>query len=215
MSQDTSKSLDEFFLNAADKLKKKVLISIENQLKQDENISTDIMSALSVASLTSISCIHHTPARMLNPNPNYQFANNPGIDACSNPVLLDRIPSNTFLPCSAPGIHSLCSQYSPDYTILKKYESSTNGELKYYYLTKFRSFDGSYFYKIYDSALKVYFELSYNDIDDKESNLNDYAIKVLNDFITDSMLDLAEVNIYTDQVPTESNKKSYLSTLIS
>lgn len=216
MSQDTSQLLSDFIQNAMEKLAKKgIILNMENQILQDDPASTDAFSALSVASKAQIACSHHTPAKMLNPSPNYQFANNPGIDGCSNPIFLERIPSNTFLPCSAPGIQSLCSQYSPDYKIVKKYEGLVQNEIRYYYLTKFRSFDGSYFYKIYDNALKVYFDLSYQDIDDSDSSLDDYAVQVFNDFIADSMLNLTEVDLYSQQVPTESNKKSYLSTLIS
>lgn len=216
MSQDSIQSLDQFVQNALEKIVKKgIILNMENQIQQPDSSSSDAFSALSVTSKTSIACSHYTPSRMLNPNPNYQFANSPGIDACSNPVLLESIPSNTFLPCAAPGIQPICSQYSPDYKVIKKYEGIVQNENKYYYLTKFRSTDGSYFYKIYDSTLKVYFDLSYQDIDDSSHSLDEHAVKVFNDFIADSMLDLTEVDLYSQQVPTEPNKKSYLSTLIS
>jgi hypothetical protein len=196
-------------------IKKNEETQLSDSNNQNIDVDIDILAALNMASKKDTACVQHTSHTMLNPNPSYQFANNPGMDACSHPVRLELVPANTLLPCQAPGLHILCSLYSPDYKIIKKFVSLTDSTL-FYYLTKYRSLDGSYSYKIYDSSMNLYNQLSYKNLSDKNSDIDSYALDVFLSFVKDSMIQVEEVLIEQPLVEhSNPNKKSYLATLVS
>lgn len=222
MSDDLNTTLQNFINSKIKTLQKKGLIISTNQdlfsgshtpdLSDLSPETSDAVIALSVAA-SPPACVHHTSHTMLNPSSSYTFANNPGASACSNPALVDASRSS-FLPCKFPISNAICPFYSADYKIIKKVVSINNSS-SYYYLSKFRLLTGSYSYKIYDNTLKVYLELSYDNISDSENVLDSEAISIFNSFIDQAMLKVDNVDLYSSEVISESNKVSYLSTLIS
>jgi hypothetical protein len=156
-----------------------------------------------------IACSHFTSSKMINPNPSYQFANNPGVNSCSNPLLLESSPKNTLVQCPYSPIQSSCAYYSPNYQILKKVSNNNI----FYYLTKFKSLEDHYFYAIYDSNMNLYFNLSYNELVD--NNLDQDAYAAFDNFINDLMITVFEVDLYSFQDQEKLEKKSYLSTIFS
>lgn len=171
----------------------------------------DSMLALTVAQ-QGVACSHFTPSTMLNPSPLYSFANNPGYDSCSNQSVAELNPGQVFVKCQFSNRNYVCPYYSPHYQIITKHSLNDN---RFYYLTRFRSYSGSYTYKIYDSNSNVYQVFEYTNLSIKDNDLDSEALALFNLFLKDSMLETKPLNDVTDSVSSKPQKTSYLSTLVS
>jgi len=206
-------------MSEVDKLLKR-MISLSNNPSFDSVLSSedlqkpenlDLFLALKIGN-SSIACTHFTHHKMVNPSSGYKFANNPGIDSCSNPLINSFSPPNSVVNCAYVNANFTCPQYNADYSIIKKV-ASVKDETLFYYLTKFKDHTGTYFYSIYDSAANLYFKLSYTDITD--SDLDTYALSAFATFLNDLMLDYNELDVHTIDDQIKSSKNSYLSTIFS
>lgn len=177
------------------------------EMKNPENL--DISLAIRIGNAAT-ACTHFTHHKMINPSFAYKFANNPGVDSCSHPLIVSFSPPNTLVPCPYIQGTSSCPHYNPDYSIIKKVVASNN---IYYYLTKFKDHQGSYFYSVYDSNANAYLNLNYTDI--KDSDLDSYALEVFINFLSDSMIEYVDSDLCSVNDQIKSNKVSYLSTILS
>jgi hypothetical protein len=175
----------------------------------DEQLDT----ALAIrATNLPISCSHYTSSKMVNPNPSYRFANNPGINVCSNPVINASSSDNSPVVCPHSVVHSTCPYYSPDYQIIKKVADTSTDNL-FYYLTKYKTPQDYYTYVIYDSKANVYSNFIYTDI--KDDDLNSEAFALFDAFINDLMVNVSDVDLYDSVDQQKVEKKSYFSTIFS
>lgn len=163
----------------------------------------------------SIACSNFTSHNMLNPSGNYPYANNPGKSSCSHPVQVSHFPQNTFIVCSFDSRQTLCPLYTPDYMILEKQIAQDN---KKYYLTRYRAYDGSFYYKIYDNAGNTYYNLNYSNVSITDADLDTEARVVYNSFFDQIGIDTTSV--YSSVVEKvidiqKTNRSSYLLSLIS
>lgn len=187
----------------------------------DEQNLQDNALALKIAVDSNTSCQNFTHKDMLNPSPDYGYANNPGIYACSSQLMKAALSnSSSVITCNFVANHTSCPFYSPDYSIvLKSTITNVFNTTIDYFLTRFRSFDGSYFYKIYNSNSEVFVELFYPEISNIDKVIDQEAKKVFYEFLTDSTSN----EQYTVEDPSDSsadqheqkNTKSYLNSLIS
>jgi hypothetical protein len=149
---------------------------------------------------------------MINPNPSYRFANNPGINVCSHPIINSSSPDNSPVVCPHIISHSSCPYYTPDYQIVKKVVDNSNQDL-FYYLTKYKTSQDYYVYSIYDSKANVYSTFTYTDI--KDDNLNSEAFSLFDSFIKDLMITVSDVDLYDVVDQQKIEKNSYFSTIFS
>lgn len=162
----------------------------------------------------SIACRNFTSHTMLNPSENYPFANNPGKNSCSHPVQLSHFPPNTFVHCSFDSLQTICPLYTPDYMILEKQVASDN---KKYYLTRYRAYNGSFYYKIYDNTGNTYYNLNYSNVSIADADLDTEARVVYNSFFDQIGVETSPVSQTPQQVidNQKTNSSSYLLSLIS
>ncbi len=186
----------------------------------DEQTLEDNAVALKIAVDSSASCRNFTHKDMLNPSPDYAYANNPGIYACSSSLLKAALSQSvSVLTCNFISNQNSCPFYSPDYSIISKSSFTSFNSTSTYFLSRFRSFDGSYFYKIYDSNSKVYTELHYPEISNIDKQIDEEAQKVFHLFLNDctSEEQYTVEDVFNPSVPQQDqkNNKSYLNSLIS
>lgn len=187
-----------------------------------EQIMEDNALALKIATDSSASCKNFTHKDMLNPSPDYMYANNPGIYVCSSELMKAALPQPVAVAtCNFVIRQASCPFYSPDFSVLLKSSVTTYNNTITFTLSRFRSFNGSYFYKIYDSNGVVYFDLSYPEISNVNKEIDEEAKGVffnfLNECSSQPVQDLSVENVsdlLSDQ-QEQKNTKSYLSSLIS
>ena len=187
---------------------RKLLDSITNPKSDDYELANQISKTL----LTS--CSHHSSPSNINPSTSYAYANNPGIHSCSAPSRKSKDSQPVF--CVYSMEHNNCPLYKPDFSVIRKVRNAVDIDTDYY-LARFRSYDGTYFYKIYDNNLNVYSELKYSEIQMENNNLNTEANALFNSFLIDLSLQFTEEEIDPDAVftPVQKETNSYLKTLVS
>lgn len=158
------------------------------------------------------SCKFFTTSTMLNPSSDYEYANNPGIHICSSPI----VKANSAVPvpsCISPFNHSRCMIYSPEFSVMKKVSVNFMAEQFIVYLSRFKSFSGSYFYLIYNDQRSVYNRLTYEDVKMVDLNLDSEAIQVFNLFVA-QFEDVKEIPIDLPNNQPVKNS-SFISTILS
>ena len=183
-----------------------LLKSIKDPKSDDYEIAKEISKTL----LTS--CSFHSSPSNLNPSTSYVYANNPGIYSCSVP---SREASDSRpLSCVYPLEQNNCPLYKPDFSVIRKVRTVADVD---YYLSRFRSYDGTYLYKIYDNNLNVYSELKYSQIQMDNDNLNIEAVSLYNRFLIDLSVEFVQQDIAEDAMLISKQKEtnSYLKTLVS
>jgi hypothetical protein len=172
----------------------------------DNNIDQVINN---IAKDQNASCKHFTVHSMLNHSSNYQYANTADVNHCSNPIFISSqnpIPLCPFYP-----VNSACAVYEPDISILQTCLSD-NVTL---FLSKLRSFDGSYVYVIHSDTGSVYNKYTYTDLDAKTNDLDSEAIRLFNLNILEFQLNNSSVQLDVPNVSEEPKNSSYLSSLLS
>ena len=86
-----------------------------------------------------------------------------------------------------------------------------------YYLSRFRSYDGTYLYRIYDNELNVYSQFKYTQIQMEDDNLNLEAVSLFNKFLIDLSIEFTYQDVAEDAILFSKQKEtnSYLKTLVS
>lgn len=135
----------------------------------NENTPTDNDLALAIATSSRAACTYFTSASMLNPSKDYKFANTGGVNSCSCPMRASD-PANQHMRCEFTARQNNCVLYFPDFTILKK---SVSENSNVFYLSRFKTKDSSYSYKIYDKFLNVYNAFNYVDIELANNSLDE------------------------------------------
>jgi hypothetical protein len=186
-----------------------LLKSIKDPKSDDYELANEISKTL----LTS--CPHHSSPSNVNPSTSYAYANNPGIHSCSVSSRKNNDDSRPVF-CVYPMEQSNCPLYQPDFSVIRKVRNAVDIDTDYY-LSRFRFYDGTYFYKIYDNNLNVYSELKYSKIQMENDNLNIEANALFNKFLIDLSLQFTEEDIAPDAVltPVQKETNSYLKTLVS
>jgi hypothetical protein len=174
--------------------------------------SDDYELAKEISKNTLTACQHHSSPSNLNPSSSYAYANNPGIYSCSTPTRKSNDSQPVF--CVYVMEQSHCPLYKPDFSVIRKVRTITDVD---YYLSRFRSYDGTYLYRIYDNNLNVYSELKYSQIQMQNDNLNIEAIALYNRFLIDLSVEFVEHDIAEDAMLIFKQKEtnSYLKTLVS
>lgn len=195
---------------------------MDHQILDNDTSVEDHAIALKMAIDNSSSCKSFTHKDMLNPSQGYQYANNPGFNACSSDSMkkaLTNVPSNSALSCSFISNQSSCPFYTPDYSIVLKSSITVLNSALTFYLSRFRSFNGSFVYKIYDSSGKSFFDLNYSDISNVNGQIDEEATKVfhqfLDDFSQNGQYSVENILSKNDYQQEQKNTKSYLKSLIS
>lgn len=174
--------------------------------------SDDYELAKQISKNTLTACQHHSSPSNLNPSSSYAYANNPGIYSCSAPTR----KSNDAQPisCVYAMEQSNCPLYKPDFSVMRKVRINDDVD---YYLSRFRSYDGTYLYRIYDNNLNVYSQFKYTQIEMENDNLNLEAISLFNKFLIDLSIQFTEEEIAQDAmfIPVQKETNSYLKTLVS
>lgn len=160
----------------------------------------------------TVSCRHFTHHSLLNANPDYPFANNPGLPACNEPNRFEFSDKSTILTCEFSSANFRCPMFVPFFDLIKKVQTSDSN---FYYLVRFRNIDSIYTYKIVDQNNNVYLNLLYSDIDIKNADLDFEAISVFDHFISDLMIEVQNIPLDDFTVEQKSEKSSYLLNLIS
>lgn len=172
--------------------------------------SMDYQLAYAMSISMKTSCSYHTSPSNLNPSEHYSFANNPGLFSCSSPkrnIDLSNPPSCLYILD-----HSSCPIYNPDFLLIRKVKTSD----AFYYLTRFRFYDGSYCYKIYDAFGRAYSQLVYTQIKADSIELNLEAISLYEQFLKDLSVDYTVEEIDQDCFETpKKERKSYLKNLFA
>jgi len=161
----------------------------------DTTSYTDSQAAV-LAAQFPIVCKYYSNNIPLNPSSHYQYANNPGIRCCSSSQRLAvASPTKPPLFCDmSPVTMSTCIFYSSDFKILKKIKASNQ---TVYFMTRYRTEQESYIYKLYGEDAVVYLELNYSDIKSIDDNIDTEAIRVFEDFIVNELgftFDLQEID---------------------
>lgn len=173
--------------------------------------SDDYQNANEIAKRTLTSCQFHSSPSNLNPSTSYVYANNPGIFSCSVPSR----KSNDSQPVSCVYVMEQlnCPLYKPDFSVMRKVRSTADVD---YYLSRFRSYDGTYLYRIYDNELNVYSQFKYTQIEMENDNLNLEAISLFNKFLIDLSIQFTYQDVAEDAMLISKQKEtnSYLKTLV-
>lgn len=181
----------------------------ENSFLEDASI------ALKIAAQYEFTCKSFTHKDMLNPSDKYEYANNPGIYACSSPIMkLASSQPTAVTNCAFPNRQSSCPFYVPDFLISSKASATHAEKTTSYYLTRFRSFNGTYDYRIYTSDEKVLFTLSYTNLSNLDNSVEEEAKKVFINFLEEYISNYSIEEIDAPIVEQKTNK-SYLNSLIS
>lgn len=163
---------------------------------------------------SAASCVHFTHHSMLNPNPNYPFANNPGVDSCSHDGRIAIELPNSFISCAFSNFQYKCPMYQSDAKTI--YKSQTVSSV--YFVVKSRLIDGTICYKIVDSNYNIYQDLVYAQISESNADLDKEAYLVFDNFLSQLMSDylISDFADHDNQDPvkTETKKSSYLLSLI-
>jgi hypothetical protein len=185
---------------------RKLLDSITNPKSDDYELANQISKN------TLTSCQHHSSPSNLNPSSSYGYANNPGIFSCS--VTSRKSNDGQPVSCVYPIEQSNCPLYKPDFSVMRKVRTSTDVD---YYLSRFRSYDGTYLYRIYDNNLNVYSQFKYTQIEMENDNLDLEAISLFNKFLIDLSIQFTDQDIAQDAMLIFEQKEtnSYLKTLVS
>ncbi len=174
--------------------------------------SDDYELAKEISKNTLTSCQHHSSPSNLNASSSYAYANNPGIYSCSAPTR----KSNDGQPisCVYAMEQSNCPLYKPDFSVMNKVRANNDID---YYLSRFRSYDGTYLYRIYDNNLNVYSQFKYTQIEMENDNLNLEAISLFNKFLIDLSIQFVQQDVAEDAmlIPKQKETNSYLKTLVS
>jgi hypothetical protein len=174
--------------------------------------SDDYENANEIAKRTLTSCQFHSSPSNLNPSTSYAYANNPGIFSCS----VSSRKSNDSQPVSCVYVMEQpnCPLYKPDFSVMRKVRSTADVD---YYLSRFRSYDGTYLYRIYDNELNVYSQFKYTQIEMENDNLNLEAISLFNKFLIDLSIQFTYQDVAEDAMLISKQKEtnSYLKTLVS
>lgn len=174
--------------------------------------SDDYENANEIAKRTLTSCQFHSSPSNLNPSASYAYANNPGIFSCS----VSSRKSNDSQPVSCVYVMEQpnCPLYKPDFSVMLKVRSTADVD---YYLSRFRSYDGTYLYRIYDNELNVYSQFKYTQIEMENDNLNLEAISLFNKFLIDLSIQFSYQDVAEDAMLISKQKEtnSYLKTLVS
>lgn len=174
--------------------------------------SDDYELANEISKNTLTSCQFHSSPSNLNPSTSYAYANNPGIFSCS----ASSRKSNNSQPifCVYVTEQSDCPLYKPDFSVMLKVRSTTDVD---YYLSRFRSYDGAYLYRIYDNNLNVYSQFKYTQIEMQNDNLNLEAVSLFNEFLIDLAIQFTHQDVAEDAMLIFKQKEtnSYLKTLVS
>jgi hypothetical protein len=109
---------------------------------------------------------------------------------------------------------SNCPLYKPDFSVMNKVRANNDID---YYLSRFRSYDGTYLYRIYDNNLNVYSQFKYTQIEMENDNLNLEAISLFNKFLIDLSIQFVQQDVAEDAmlIPKQKETNSYLKTLVS
>lgn len=187
--------------------------TISNLLNSITNSkSDDYESANEIAKRTLTSCQFHSSPSNLNPSTSYLYANNPGIFSCS----VSSRKSNDSQPVSCVYVMEQpnCPLYKPDFSVMRKVRSTADID---YYLSRFRSYDGTYLYRIYDNELNVYSQFKYTQIQMEDDNLNLEAVSLFNKFLIDLSIEFTYQDVAEDAILFSKQKEtnSYLKTLVS
>ena len=182
-----------------------LLNSITNPKSDDYEIANEI------AKRTLTSCQFHSSPSNLNPSTSYVYANNPGIFSCS----VSSRKSNDSQPvfCVYVKEQPNCPLYKPDFSVMRKVRSTADVD---YYLSRFRSYDGTYLYRIYDNELNVYSQFKYTQIEMENDNLNLEAVSLFNKFLIDLSIKFTYQDVAEDAMLISKQKEtnSYLKTLV-
>ena len=182
-----------------------LLNSITNPKSDDYEIANEI------AKRTLTSCQFHSSPSNLNPSTSYVYANNPGIFSCS----VSSRKSNDSQPvfCVYVMEQPNCPLYKPDFSVIRKVRSTADVD---YYLSRFRSYDGTYLYRIYDNELNVYSQFKYTQIEMENDNLNLEAVSLFNKFLIDLSIKFTYQDVAEDAMLISKQKEtnSYLKTLV-
>jgi hypothetical protein len=174
--------------------------------------SDDYELAKEISKNTLTSCQHHSSPSNLNASSSYAYANNPGIYSCSAPTR----KSNDGQPisCVYAMEQSNCPLYKPDFSVMNKVRANNDID---YYLSRFRSYDGTYLYRIYDNNLNVYSQFKYTQIEMENDNLILEAISLFNKFLIDLSIQFVQQDVAEDAmlIPKQKETNSYLKTLVS
>ena len=182
-----------------------LLNSITNPKSDDYEIANEI------AKRTLTSCQFHSSPSNLNPSTSYVYANNPGIFSCS----VSSRKSNDSQPvfCVYVKEQPNCPLYKPDFSVMRKVRSTADVD---YYLSRFRSYDGTYLYRIYDNELNLYSQFKYTQIEMENDNLNLEAVSLFNKFLIDLSIKFTYQDVAEDAMLISKQKEtnSYLKTLV-
>ena len=182
-----------------------LLNSITNPKSDDYEIANEI------AKRTLTSCQFHSSPSNLNPSTSYVYANNPGIFSCS----VSSRKSNDSQPvfCVYVKEQPNCPLYKPDFSVMRKVRSTADVD---YYLSRFRSYDGTYLYRIYDNELNLYSQFKYTQREMENDNLNLEAVSLFNKFLIDLSIKFTYQDVAEDAMLISKQKEtnSYLKTLV-
>lgn len=195
---------------------------MDQQILEENTALQDNAIALKIAVDSSASCRNFTHKDMLNPSSDYAYANNPGLYACSSELLktaLANSVTNSVISCNFIANQSSCPFYDPHYSVVLKSSLTLVNTTLNYYLSRFRSFDGSFYYKIYDSNGTIFFDLNYVNISNANGEIDEEAKKVFYQFLEEcTQEDDYSVESILNDKPSEKEQnknKSYLNSLIS
>ena len=182
-----------------------LLNSITNPKSDDYEIANEI------AKRTLTSCQFHSSPSNLNPSTSYVYANNPGIFSCS----VSSRKSNDSQPvfCVYVKEQPNCPLYKPDFSVMRKVRSTADVD---YYLSRFRSYDGTYLYRIYDNELNLYSQFKYTQIEMENDNLNLEAVSLFNKFLIDLSIKFTYQDVAEDAMLISKQKETnyYLKNLV-
>jgi hypothetical protein len=185
----------------------------------ETNEINDKALALKIAVDSLSSCTNHDAPSMLNPTETYMYANNPGFHSCSSVDFKKSLKQeSSFVPCifieDAVSVNqqSKCPYYTPDYFIVLK-ATFSDSSLSYY-LTRFKSILGHYFYKIYNSESVVLFNLSYVDLSNSDQSVDQESKKVFLELIN-SFDSEYQISTFLQPSVEKKDKNSYISSLVS
>jgi hypothetical protein len=176
----------------------------------DENTQTDKDLALALATSSRAACTHFTSASMLNPSKEYKFANTGGVNSCSCPMRAPE-PNSLHMRCEFTTRQIMCGLYYPDFTVLKK---SVSENSNVFYLSRFKTKDSSYSYKIYDKFLNVYNTFDYTDIDLAKNPLDEEVTVFYYALLDQMMINYKDQELENYDQPS-AVPVSFIKTLVS
>lgn len=147
---------------------KQVLESLNNQTSPKtfhsiESISPSLRLAFEVITENTNTypiCSSFSSPDLHNLSSTYEYANRPPIYNCSHPEIVPTTPGAPKF-CSFGPRQNICIFYNPDIKILSSASVKNWSKTFNVYLARFRSYSGSYLYKIYDDQKNVYYDLDY------------------------------------------------------